>query len=210
MTRNGQPCEAVGVVNLRSVGVIDSIQFYAFGRPIAEVVTGASETDITNGVFQLRISDYASQWQVVGARIDRQFWHGGVVTDSTDSINSSGSAATSGEQAVATVMIPSGGRFMYSVGGVAPLGGVWNDGIYICDGGQALSDFDVIEVNTPSFTPQYMTVKAIFVIDSDLFVKLRVLYPTDLVRPVIVPIFTEFGQDLRYDDTQSPWVLGEL
>lgn len=204
MTRDGQPCEAVGVVELRSVGVIDSIQFYAFGRPVAEVVTGASVTDITNGVFQVRISDNAGRWQVVGARIDRQYWHGVASAVNIGISRVDPGPPTEGAPYYLFVSLQ-GFAVTGSVvcEGVPRVGGPLSSGrVKIYDGDSALDSYVPIEFS--SFEPviETLAIKAVLVIIEG-YVKLRVLYPGAVTMPEYT--LTDYGGEPITPSSVGPW-----
>lgn len=204
MTRNGQPCEAVGVVSLRSVGVIDSIQFYAFGRPVAEVATGASSTDISNGVFQIRITDHSAQWQVVGARIDKQYWHG---VASAVNIGISSVVPGPPTEGAAYYLYVSLQGFAttgsVTCEGVPRVGGpLTSDRVKIYDGDFSLDSYVPIEFS--SFEPviETLAIKAIFVVIEDN-VKLRVLYPGAITMPEYT--LTDYGGEPITPSSVGPW-----
>lgn len=208
MTRNGQPCEAVGVVSLRSVGVINDIQFYAFGRPVAEVFTSGSVSDITRGVFDIRIVDRAAHWQITGARIDRQFWHGGSLA-SYRLVGVDGGAVVEGADGLPVVSsyTQSGADFEISLDGVCPIGGGVTSEEYVelYSGNASLNDFEPIVFQSVVSHIARLAVKAVLMIEGGVVV-LAVLYPRGpIIDYIRIPLSTG-TEDITPDDV-GPWYV---
>lgn len=176
MSRNGAPAvDVVGVPVFRG-DELYQMDFYAYGSLVAS--TSSQGTQWEQGVFGITIIDRSNSWQVVGVRIDRQYWHGGqlMLEDTLTFQTRDGRYPQIGEAGIVrSTMIDGLQRdIALSVEGASPLGGVLTDSEFEITGDGSIATG--ISFTAAPFTLGWAVVKAVPML-VDGRVVLRLLYP---------------------------------
>lgn len=173
---NGHIIDAVGVPSVVS-GEIRSIGYYGDGILILQQLS----IDSAGLSYSVSLHDHSQSWRIVGARIDRQYWHGGTFSEML--VGYDGRAADMGSPAFL------GGYHLHgvetksvvSVYGDTPVAGVYGQAGLV-GYGLLLSNVGGLGMFGNHFSPTGDVpatdeqVKAI-IIDKDGGANLKVLYP---------------------------------
>lgn len=204
----GEVVDLVGVPIMRETGEITLIRYYAYGSIVAESGLPNIEYDTT-----VSIVDRSNTWQIVGARVDRQYWHGGSLSDVITVVHSGEGDAQIGDTVMLCAETTTGERFAISMVGCSPIGGEYQEDGFVCvyDGVETVSDD--IRYNIVNIGITLPSVKAI-PIKRDGKIYAMLLYPyntSDIVRwPYFVARFKgPQGTDLD-DDSPGPYYLSEI
>lgn len=206
----GEVVDLVGVPIMRETGEITLIRYYAYGSIVAESGLPNIEYDTS-----VSIVDRSNTWQIVGARVDRQYWHGGMIGDNIYFIKRSDSEAQVGDEIMlATSLGEDTPRYAFSILGNAPIGGIFQDSQFICvyEGEESVA-LSVINFNRVDVGVTLPLIKAI-PINKNGNLYMRLLYPYDTYDIVQAPyldlqVFGPQGEELSADDG-GPYYLTEV
>lgn len=173
----GHVTEAVGVL-VFSNGQPYQLQFWAYGLVAMEAPwTGGS-------AFEVTYNDHRYDWQILAARVDRQFWHGGAFDEALNFRNAEMHSASEGEAAYLNPTISNSeypvDSFAITVDGTSPLTGIVTQSF-----SQERLSFsgllggDTVFAPVPlSPQPDLHLVRAVLIHASDDTYCLRLLYPS--------------------------------
>lgn len=212
VSRNGAPpVDATLVVTLRSATEIGSAGFYAYGTQVLQVGSGG---DLQRGDFTVSVVDRSASWQVVGFRVDRQYWYGGSVNEQLNWLGEDGSGPPNvGAACVCTSRIVVNGAEEYvqvMLDGTV-LGGVWlgdAEGGAIISSGSA-SVHDGVEFSQAAFSLGLRTIKAVPVSESGM-VSIYFLYPFITGQHFTTPLMHEGTEIVTSPTTPGPYYLGDI
>lgn len=172
----GHVTEAVGVL-VFSNGQPYRLEFYAYAL-------FAMEAPWTDGsVFEVTYNDHSYDWQILAARVDRQYWHGGAYDEALNFRNAEMHDASEGESAYFNPYIADSeypvGSFAVTVDGTSPLTGIVSQSFsQIRLSFSGLLGGDTVFAPVPlSPQPDLYLVKAVLMHVSDKYC-LRLLYPS--------------------------------
>lgn len=214
VSRNGAPpVDATLVVTLRSASEIGSAGFYAYGTQVLQVGSGG---DLQRGDFTVNVVDRSASWQVVGFRVDRQYWHGGFLEEAFVWRSASWGVPAAGEECVALCTITVDDRpqnVNVSLYDASILGADWSE----VGGGQfaarvssgTASISDGVQFDRSRFSLGIPVIKAIprFV---DNQVSLAILYPYGINELLSIPILSADGTQVLSPATPGPYFMGEI
>lgn len=211
VSRNGAPpVDATLVVSMRSATEVGSAAFYAYG---VQVLSVANPSDLISGRVGVTVSDRSADWQVVGVRIDRQYWHGGVVEDDFFWDFSPGETPGLGTPCVGVLGCTGNGgesfRAHLSLVNAAPLGGVMlaNSRVQISSGAASINDGAVFTQSTFGFG--YPLIKAIpCLVGARVYV--RVLYPRSFSDWLDITLYGPNASPVAYLTEAGPFFLAEI
>lgn len=193
---------------MRESGEISIIRYYAYASIVAESPVPSVDHDTT-----VSIVDRSNTWEIVGARIDRQYWHGGLLSDVITIVHSGEGEAQIGDTVMLCAETTSGERFAISMVGCSPIGGVLEESGFVCVYAGEGSVSDNIRYNTVNIGLTLPSVKAIPLIrDGRLYA--RLLYPYNTVDIANWPYFDvklRRPQEEELDaDDPGPYYLSEI
>lgn len=171
----GHVTEAVGVPVMRD-GQPYRLQFWAYGLVAME----AAWTD--GSAFEVTYHDHRYDWQILAARVDRQFWHGGVYNETMGFLNANMDSAGEGETAylspvIASSVYPSA-SYALTTDGVSPLTGIMRDGRVALSYNGQLSGQTVFMPVPLVPQPNLNLIRAVLMRDADSHYYLQLLYPS--------------------------------
>lgn len=201
--------DAVGVASVRaSDQTVISVNFYCYGVHVAQM---GSNSGYQAGVFEISWIDRGHSWEVVGLRIDKQYWHGGMLNDFLDFRNSTSGSPDEGEDCILRCYLNLGESAIevgVSVGGVGPLGGrfVGNSRALVYGGSDSIQNGAVFL--HAGFSLGWPLVKAVpMLIDGQ--VALQLLYPLDNWNGQL-NLMSEGGAYIQSLATPGPFYLLEI
>lgn len=204
----GEVVDLVGVPIMRETGEITLIRYYAYGSIVAE--SGLPNIGYDTSVS---IVDRSNSWQIVGARVDRQYWHGGVLSNVMTIVHSGEGEVQIGDTVMLCAQTVTGVNFAISMVGCSPIGGEYGEDGFVCvyDGVGTVSED--IRYNIVNIGITLPSVKAIPIKRNDTIYAM-LLYPYDTADIVRWPYFeARFTgpQDTDLDeDSPGPYYLSEV
>lgn len=202
--------DAVGVPVIRpSDQSLVGLEFYCYGEMVAQLGNGS---DYQAGVFEINWTNRGYSWEIVGARVDKQFWHGGVFVETGYWVNSSGQGALDGQEALFRCSLSlsndtSEVPVTLSVGDAVPLGGLsYGGAVKVTDNAASVSNG--ASFSKATFSPNWKTVKAVPMLSGGQ-VYLKVLYPGDGWE-CLFQLFDSNGAVITSLSTQGPFYMSDI
>lgn len=214
VSRNGAPAvDAVGVPVLRSGGELDRIDIYAYGVVIG--TASASGEGLLLGHYVVQLTDHSAEWQAVGVRLDREYWHGGEIGDTMIPLNSDGQYARVGNSAIMRTggVFATENMYLLEIAQNKMLGGnVISDGkTEIYSGSEPIEKGDPgMMFNHASFSLDYDKIKAIPYVKGGIWC-IKPLYPFyDPAEDFAYRLEDNEGNPIPVTDTPPPpYILPE-
>lgn len=203
--------DAVGVASVRaSDQTVISVNFYCYGVKVAQM-DGSSGYQA--GVFEISWVDRGHSWEVVGFRIDKQYWHGGTLNEALGFENESGEYPANAEAAIPVLYVSHDGvssKVSVSVNSAAQIGGAYKalvDGLQLTAGSASIQDG--ITVSDSIFNPGWPIIKGL-VIFLDNRAYLQFLYPSAGDSMVRVPLINGVNQAITSLQQSGPFYFSTI